>query len=159
MTAPDHIVYVVDDDPCVREALTELGDGVAAEAAAGGNQRADQGLDLAGVTCVQEEARFGSLEWMFGGPLEIGLFLRLAVGLAAALRELHGRGIIHKDIKPANVLVDASTAQVRLTGFGIASRLRRERQAPEPPEVIAGSLPYMAPEQTGRMNRSIDSRS
>ena len=48
---------------------------------------------------------------------------------------------------------------MRLTGFGIASRLSRERQAPEPPEVIAGTLAYMAPEQTGRMNRSIDSRS
>ena len=48
---------------------------------------------------------------------------------------------------------------MRLTGFGIASRLPRERQAPEPPETIAGTLAYMAPEQTGRMNRSIDSRS
>ena len=48
---------------------------------------------------------------------------------------------------------------MRLTGFGIASRLPRERQAPEPPEIIAGTLAYMAPEQTGRMNRSIDSRS
>ena len=44
-------------------------------------------------------------------------------------------------------------------GFGIASRLPRERQSPEPPEFIAGTLAYMAPEQTGRMNRSIDSRS
>ena len=50
-------------------------------------------------------------------------------------------------------------AGVWLTGFGIASRLPREQQAPEPPEVIAGTLAYMAPEQTGRMNRSIDSRS
>ena len=48
---------------------------------------------------------------------------------------------------------------MRLTGFGIASRLPRERQALEPPETIAGTLAYMAPEQTGRMNRSIDSRS
>ena len=48
---------------------------------------------------------------------------------------------------------------MRLTGFGIASRLSRERQAPEPPEIIAGTLAYMAPEQTGRMNRSIDARS
>src|SRR5215470_6393069 len=48
---------------------------------------------------------------------------------------------------------------VRLTGFGIASRLSRERQAPEPPETIAGTLAYIAPEQTGRMNRSIDARS
>ena len=50
-------------------------------------------------------------------------------------------------------------AQVWLMGFGIASRLPRERQSPEPPEFIAGTLAYMAPEQTGRMNRSIDSRS
>src|ERR1700751_740199 len=61
-----------------------------------------------------------------------------------------------KDIKPANVLVDSATAAIWLTGFGIASRLPRERQSPEPPDVIAGTLAYMAPEQTGRMNRSID---
>ena len=66
---------------------------------------------------------------------------------------------IHKDIKPANILVNGADGEVRLTGFGIASRLPRERQSPEPPEVIAGTLAYMAPEQTGRMNRSIDSRS
>jgi len=55
--------------------------------------------------------------------------------------------------------IRAANRLTRLTGFGIASRLPRERQAPEPPEVIAGTLAYMAPEQTGRMNRSIDSRS
>ena len=57
------------------------------------------------------------------------------------------------------MLVDSATGQVWLTGFGIASRLPRERQSPEPPEFIAGTLAYMAPEQTGRVNRSIDSRS
>ena len=55
--------------------------------------------------------------------------------------------------------MNCADGEVRLTGFGIASRLPRERQAPEPPEFIAGTLAYMAPEQTGRMNRSIDSRS
>ena len=92
-------------------------------------------------------------------PMEIGQFLRLSVALSGAVGQLHGRGLIHKDIKPANVLVDSTTGRVRLTGFGIASRLPRERQAPEPPEFIAGTLAYMAPEQTGRVNRSIDSRS
>ena len=72
---------------------------------------------------------------------------------------MHERGLIHKDIKPANILVDAASGGVWLTGFGIASRLPREHQAPAPPEVIAGTLAYMAPEQTGRMNRSVDSRS
>jgi PAS domain S-box-containing protein len=55
--------------------------------------------------------------------------------------------------------VDSASGAVWLTGFGIASRLPRERQSAEPPEMIAGTLAYMAPEQTGRMNRSIDSRS
>ena len=59
------------------------------------------------------------------------------------------RGLIHKDVKPSNVLVDPATRHVRLMGFGIASRLPRERHAPEPPEIIAGTLAYMAPEQTG----------
>src|ERR1700752_2438680 len=92
-------------------------------------------------------------------PMELGQFLRLAISLSAALRELHERGIIHKDVKPANILVDSALQKVWLTGFGIASRLPRERQGPAPPEVIAGTLQYMAPEQTGRMNRSIDTRS
>ncbi len=85
--------------------------------------------------------------------------MRVATGLAVALDRLHERGLIHKDIKPANILTNAATGAVWLTGFGIASRLLRERQTSEPPEVIAGTLAYMAPEQTGRMNRSIDARS
>ncbi|MBP0620994.1 AAA family ATPase [Cupriavidus sp. LEh25] len=99
------------------------------------------------------------LDRLIGQPMEIGRFLRLAVAMVAALGQLHGRGLIHKDIKPANLIVESATERVWLTGFGIASRLPRERQSPEPPEFIAGTLAYMAPEQTGRVNRSIDSRS
>jgi PAS domain S-box-containing protein len=93
-----------------------------------------------------------------GAPMKIGHFLDLAIRVVAALGKAHQRGLVHKDLKPANILVNAN-GEVRLTGFGIASRLPRERQAPEPPETIAGTLAYMAPEQTGRMNRSIDARS
>ena len=89
----------------------------------------------------------------------ISEFLRIGISLARALRQVHARGLIHKDIKPANILVDAASGGVWLTGFGIASRLPRERANPEPPDEIAGTLAYMAPEQTGRMNRSIDARS
>jgi PAS domain S-box-containing protein len=92
-------------------------------------------------------------------PLDLTEFLRISIALANALGRLHEHGIIHKDIKPAHVMVHPTSGQVWLTGFGIASDLPRERQAPVPPETIAGTLAYMAPEQTGRMNRSIDSRS
>ena len=108
---------------------------------------------------VLEDSGAEPLHRLLGSPMELPTFLRLAEALTAALRGLHERGLIHKDINPFNVLVNDSTSEVWLTGFGIASRLPRERQAPSPPEFIAGTLAYMAPEQTGRMNRSIDSRS
>jgi PAS domain S-box-containing protein len=93
-----------------------------------------------------------------GQPLSLTRVLRIAIGMAKALGQVHRRGLIHKDIKPANVLVD-NPGNVWLTGFGIASQMPRESLAPAPLEIIAGTLAYMAPEQTGRMNRSIDSRS
>ena len=89
---------------------------------------------------------------------DLSRLLPIAIGLASALGQVHRQGLIHKDVKPANALVD-DAGHVWLTGFGIASRLPRERQAPAPPEVVAGTLAYMSPEQTGRMNRSIDTRS
>jgi serine/threonine protein kinase len=91
--------------------------------------------------------------------LDLGFCLRIGINLANAIGHLHRRGIVHKDIKPANVLVNSATGQVWLMGFGIASRLPRQRQSPDSPEFLEGTLAYMAPEQTGRMNRSIDSRS
>jgi serine/threonine protein kinase len=108
---------------------------------------------------VLEDPGGTPLDRLLGRPLDVSHFLRIAIPLAGAFRHVHERGLIHKDIKPANILVESASSGVWLTGFGIASRLPRERQAPAPPEVIAGTLAYMAPEQTGRMNRSIDSRS
>src|SRR5271168_2018963 len=108
---------------------------------------------------LEDVGDFEPLERLLTAPMEVGRFLRLAIGIAVTVGKLHERGLVHKDIKPANILLNRTTGEVKLTGFGIASRLRRERQAPDPPETIAGTLAYMAPEQTGRMNRSIDSRS
>src|SRR3984885_2053835 len=96
-------------------------------------------------------------------PLDLARLLRIAVNLATALGHVHQRGLIHKDVNPGNVLValepSGEVGHVWLTGFGIASRLPRERQSLAPPEIIAGTLAYMSPEQTGRMNRSMDARS
>ncbi len=110
------------------------------------------------MTLVLEESGGVTLDQLISRNMEIEQLLRIAIGLASALSNLHKIGLIHKDVKPANVMVDPS-GHIRLMGFGIASSLPRERQAPGPPEFIAGTFPYMAPEQTGRMNRSIDSRS
>ena len=99
------------------------------------------------------------LERFLSTPMESSQFLRIAIGIAVALKNLHARGIVHRNIKPGNILVELATGHAWLTGFGIASPLPRERRLPGPPAEIAGTLAYMAPEQTGRTNRSIDSRS
>jgi PAS domain S-box-containing protein len=99
------------------------------------------------------------LSGRMGRPWEISLFLRVAAGIASALGGVHQAGLMHRDLKPGNVLADLDSGSAWLTGFSFSSRLLRERQPPGPPEVIAGTLAYMAPEQTGRMNRSMDSRS
>ena len=115
--------------------------------------------DVGRTMLVLEDEGGEPIDRLLGVPMEVEHFLRLAIAISFALGRVHQRGLVHKDIKPANILLNDATGEVRLTGFGIASRFARERQAPQPPEMIAGTLAYMAPEQTGRMNRSVDSRS
>ena len=92
------------------------------------------------------------------GPGELTVFLPIAVGAAAALRELHARGIVHRDVKPANLIVTPS-GELRLFGFGIAARLPAEGSIRAPVGTAVGTLAYMAPEQTGAMDRGVDARS
>ncbi|MBW4489248.1 MAG: AAA family ATPase [Trichocoleus desertorum ATA4-8-CV12] len=97
-------------------------------------------------------------EFFAGQPLELSQFLRIGVQLAEILAQLHQHHILHKDIKPQNILVRPDTGQIKIIDFSIASRLSRENQTISHPNLLEGSLAYMSPEQTGRMNRAIDYR-
>ena len=91
---------------------------------------------------VLEDPGGAPLDRLLGHPLGVAFALRVAISLSAAIGHLHQLGLIHKDVKPANVLVNSVTGQCWLMGFAIASRLPRERQSPEPPEFVAGTLAY-----------------
>src|SRR6202023_1077628 len=82
------------------------------------------------MTLVLEDPGGVPVDRLLGRPLDLSQFLRIAIPVAGALRRVHERGLIHKDIKPANILVDTASGGVGLSGFGIASRLPREHQAP-----------------------------
>jgi len=96
--------------------------------------------------------------YLAGRSLPLASFFRIAGQVADTLGRLHTRDIVHKDVKPANLLVDPQTLAARLTDFGIAAERARETAASRAPEELEGTLHYIAPEQTGRMNRSIDGR-
>ena len=89
----------------------------------------------------------------------VGSVLAIALQLANVLHYLQGEQIIHKDIKPANILIHPDTQQIQLIDFSISSLLPKEQCELVNPNVLEGTLAYMAPEQTGRMNRGIDYRS
>ena len=91
------------------------------------------------------------------GGLELELFFAFALELAGTLEQMHARHIVHRDIKPGNILVNAQTRQIKISDFGIASRLLQE-SATDGGISMRGTLSYMSPEQTGRMNSPVDYR-
>lgn len=111
------------------------------------------------VALVLENSFSEPLADKLNTPMDIGHFLRIAMSIVTVLAEIHRHGLIHKDIKPQHLLLKTGTDQVRITGFGIASHVPREPQAVQNLNFLEGTLPYMSPEQTGRMNRSLDYRS
>ncbi|MGI2906533.1 trifunctional serine/threonine-protein kinase/ATP-binding protein/sensor histidine kinase [Tolypothrix sp. VBCCA 56010] len=92
-------------------------------------------------------------------PNFLDLFFHIAIEITSTLEGMHRNRVIHKDIKPANILINPSTLEVKLIDFSIASLLPREIQFITNPNVLEGTLAYISPEQTGRMNRGIDYRS
>ncbi|MDZ7964357.1 MAG: AAA family ATPase [Nostoc sp. DedSLP03] len=91
-------------------------------------------------------------------PEFLSEFLQIAIALADILADLYHHQVIHKDIKPANILINPTTKEVKLIDFSIASMLPRVNQLSTSPTVLEGTLAYISPEQTGRMNRGIDYR-
>lgn len=93
------------------------------------------------------------------GTISLSAFLRIALDITNALGQIHQQQIVHRDINPSNIIYNASTGQIKLIDFGLASRLSREAIPFHAPHGLEGTLAYLAPEQTGRMNRTVDYRS
>lgn len=111
-----------------------------------------------GYALIMEDWGGISLERHSQPPFAIAEVLAIALQLADILHDLHQHRIIHKDIKPGNILIHPDSQQVKLIDFSIASLLPKETQDIQSPNTLEGTLAYLAPEQTGRMNRGIDYR-
>jgi diguanylate cyclase (GGDEF)-like protein len=97
-------------------------------------------------------------QWLNKKTLAPSEFFTVAIQMAEGLVQMHEQGVIHKDINPANILIHPGTAEVKLTDFGLSTLIGVETQEACAPDLIEGTLSYVSPEQTGRMNRAIDYR-
>lgn len=93
------------------------------------------------------------------GHLDLEHFLELALSITEILAGIHAAQVIHKDLNPANILLNPKTGAVKIIDFGISTQLSQEILPFQAPNVLEGTLPYLSPEQTGRMNRAVDYRS
>jgi predicted ATPase/serine phosphatase RsbU (regulator of sigma subunit) len=98
-------------------------------------------------------------EYANGKKLPLNKFYEIAIRLAEILSEIHRKKVIHKDIKPENIIINPNNMDVKLIDFGISTRLSKEETKWTAANVLEGSIQYISPEQTGRMNRSVDYRS
>ncbi|MDY6904231.1 MAG: diguanylate cyclase [Thermodesulfobacteriota bacterium] len=113
-----------------------------------------------GVALVMEDFFGISLKsLLMRERLDLERFLDLAIRLAETIGNLHKNNIIHRDIKPSNILYNADRNVLKITDFGLAAELDRIEEELYHPETMEGTLAYMSPEQTGRMNRAVDHRS
>ncbi|MEH1803405.1 MAG: AAA family ATPase [Nostoc sp.] len=114
--------------------------------------------DLGGISLQEEMARCGD-KGMGINADGLQTFFHIALQIVSTLDGLYHNRVIHKDIKPANILINPTTKDIRLIDFSLASLLSRETQTLTNPNILEGTLAYLSPEQTGRMNRGIDYRS
>jgi diguanylate cyclase (GGDEF)-like protein len=98
-------------------------------------------------------------EYLKKDTLSLENFLKISIQLTDALSALHLKNVIHKDINPGNILIDPKTLAVKLIDFSLSTQLNHETSDPLGVQNLEGTLVYIAPEQTGRMNRPIDYRS
>lgn len=84
--------------------------------------------------------------------------LQLGIAIAKTLGNIHQHNIIHKDINPSNIVFNPQTKELKIIDFGISTILSNENTTIKNPNVLEGTLAYISPEQTGRMNRAIDYR-
>jgi predicted ATPase/GAF domain-containing protein len=113
-----------------------------------------------GYVLIMEDVGGISLrQFARGQSLTVEQFFPIALQVTDILQPLHQQRVIHKDIKPANILIQPETLDIKLIDFSIASLLPRETQEIQNPNGLEGTLAYLSPEQTGRMNRGIDYRS
>jgi predicted ATPase/class 3 adenylate cyclase/tRNA A-37 threonylcarbamoyl transferase component Bud32 len=96
--------------------------------------------------------------WMQNRKFTLEEFLQIAIATTDTLGKIHASNIIHKDINPSNIIYNPATGQLKIIDFGISTKLMRENPTIKNPNVLEGTLAYMSPEQTGRMNRSLDYR-
>ncbi|MBX9252492.1 AAA family ATPase [Desmonostoc muscorum CCALA 125] len=91
-------------------------------------------------------------------PMPLADFLRLAIQITEILGNIHSSNVIHKDINPSNIVLNIATGTVKIIDFGIATRFARTNPSFKNPNVLEGTVAYISPEQTGRMNRMLDYR-
>ncbi|MEP6514983.1 AAA family ATPase [Microcoleus vaginatus] len=96
--------------------------------------------------------------WMQQCRFRLEEVLLLTIETARSLSQIHAANVIHKDINPSNIVYNRETGQLKIIDFGISTQLTRENPVLKTPGVLEGTLAYISPEQTGRMNRSLDYR-
>ncbi len=118
-------------------------------------------LEPYGRTLVIILEDFGAIslkKWIEEEPLTLREFLSIGIQIVENLGKIHAAKVIHKDINPANIVFNTTTGQLKIIDFGIATILQQENPSLKSPNLLEGTLAYISPEQTGRMNRSLDYR-